>query len=138
MVPWYKDGLCFDCRQSGNCCSGAPGYVWVTKAEIRRIAEFLGKADGRLDPAQFRRVVLRFSLTEERNGDCVFLRRNGKRASCAIYPVRPKQCRTWPFWTENLRTMDAWEASAESCPGMNRGKRHDVAQIERVRAGFRK
>jgi Fe-S-cluster containining protein len=33
--------LNFTCTQCGNCCSGEPGYVWVTKEEIRRIAEFL-------------------------------------------------------------------------------------------------
>ena len=27
-------GLRFECTQCGDCCTGAPGYVWVNKAEI--------------------------------------------------------------------------------------------------------
>ena len=32
--PWYKDGLGFQCTQCGDCCTGAPGYVWINAAEI--------------------------------------------------------------------------------------------------------
>ena len=28
-APWYRDGLRFTCTRCGNCCTGAPGYVWV-------------------------------------------------------------------------------------------------------------
>ena len=36
--------------------------------------------------------------------DCVFLKEDPERGrkTCSIYPVRPLQCRTWPFWPENL------------------------------------
>jgi Fe-S-cluster containining protein len=53
--------------------------------------------------------------------DCVFLRRDEKtqRALCGIYEVRPRQCRTWPFWPENLKSLKAWEKAAEGCPGMD-------------------
>ena len=27
---WYRDGLRFECTRCGACCTGAPGYVWVT------------------------------------------------------------------------------------------------------------
>ena len=40
--PWYKQGLKFQCTGCGDCCSGAPGYVWVTKAEIAVLADALG------------------------------------------------------------------------------------------------
>src|SRR5688572_15148747 len=39
--PWYADGLDFTCTQCGNCCGGAPGYVWLERDDIVRIAEFL-------------------------------------------------------------------------------------------------
>ena len=41
-MAWYRDGLRFECTQCGKCCTGAPGYVWLTIPEIYRIAEFLG------------------------------------------------------------------------------------------------
>lgn len=128
---WYKDGLKFTCTQCGNCCSGDPGYVWATREEIARISAFLGRSDGWLEPAHLRRVGLHYSLTEHANGDCVFLERENGKATCSIYPVRPLQCRTWPFWTENLKSQKVWdEIAASKCPGMNKGQPYNYVQIE--------
>ena len=41
--PWYQDGLRFTCTRCGNCCTGAPGYVWVTPAELEALAAHLGE-----------------------------------------------------------------------------------------------
>ena len=38
---WYKDGLAFTCTQCGNCCTGGPGYVWLSDAEIDRFASMV-------------------------------------------------------------------------------------------------
>ncbi len=131
--PWYHKGLKFECTQCGNCCTGAPGYVFVTRDEIERIAEFLGRPPGAGLPAKYLRKVGRgYSLTEDKtSGDCCFLKtgRNGRR-SCSIYPVRPIQCRTWPFWDTNLESADEWAAAARDCPGMNTGRAYDFVQIE--------
>ena len=32
--PWYAGGLRFTCTGCGDCCTGAPGYVWVNQQEI--------------------------------------------------------------------------------------------------------
>ncbi len=130
---WYQAGLRFSCTQCGNCCSGAPGYVWVTREEIRAIAEFLGQADGKLDKSQVRRVALRQSLTEKPDGDCIFLVRENNKTSCAIHSVRPKQCRTWPYWESNLRTPHDWNTAAKNCPGMGHGQHHSFESIEEAR-----
>ncbi len=129
-VPWYRDGLSFRCTQCGNCCTGAPGYVWLTRDEIDGIAAFLNRKE--LGPEHLRRVGSKYSLTEDRRtGDCCFLKRlpDGKRV-CGIYPVRPLQCRTWPFWDDNLESPDTWADAATGCPGMNKGPRHTFVQIE--------
>ena len=132
---WYVDGLRFRCTQCGNCCGGAPGYVWVNRQHIREIARFLSDPDEWLGREHLRRVGFRYSLTERANGDCIFLTRNGRgEAGCRIYPVRPPQCRTWPFWSANLRSRAAWEAAAKTCPGMNVGDHFDLETIERRRA----
>jgi len=130
---WYADGLRFECTQCGNCCSGPPGFVWVTREESRRIAEYIKSADKTLGPEHKRRVGLRHSLTEKPDGDCIFLKREGGKTRCGIYPVRPLQCRTWPFWSENLRSADAWQDTARRCPGMNSGKHYGFVAIEEVR-----
>ena len=36
--PWYAEGLKFTCTQCGNCCTGGPGFVWISREEIRRLA----------------------------------------------------------------------------------------------------
>ena len=130
---WYREGLKFSCTQCGNCCSGDPGYVWATKEEIREISKLIGRADGWLDKQHLRRVGLRYSLTEKPGGDCIFLSRANGRTQCSIYSARPLQCRTWPFWTENLRSAHAWDRVGEICPGINKGTHHEFIQIETAR-----
>ena len=131
--PWYQDGLCFSCRQCGACCTGAPGYVFVTNGEIARIAGFLGLPGNGL-PEYLRRVGVRYSLTEDgRTGDCCFLQRHDGKLSCRIYPVRPLQCRTWPFWESNLRSPEHWAAAGDGCPGINHGPSQDLVHIQTCR-----
>ena len=118
--PWYQDGLRFQCVQCGSCCTGAPGYVWVNRAEIEALAAAI-----RLDVEEFRRryvrkVGIRNSLIEFPNGDCVFFHPESR--SCQVYQDRPRQCRTWPFWSSNLSTPAAWEEMCKRCPGGNRGR----------------
>jgi Fe-S-cluster containining protein len=129
--------LNFTCTQCGNCCSGEPGYVWVTKDEIRRIARFLGREDETLDRSQVRRVGFRYSLTEKPGGDCIFLRRQSGTTSCVIHPVRPLQCRKWPFWTEVLLSPQTWNKAHQKCPGINQGKRYEFAEVEAIRTQSR-
>jgi Fe-S-cluster containining protein len=61
--------------------------------------------------------------TKTRHGyDCVFLDRTSKpgKAVCGIYAARPMQCRTWPFWPENLKSPRHWSEVKRRtpCPGM--------------------
>ncbi len=131
---WYAGGLAFECQQSGNCCSGEPGHVWVTKKEIATIAKYLGIEGDWLPRKYLRRVGFRYSLTEYANGDCVFLGRSEEGcASCQIHEVKPTQCRTWPFWGSNLKSSDHWNEAAKGCPGMNRGPLHTLVQIDEIR-----
>jgi Fe-S-cluster containining protein len=137
--PWYADGLRFTCTQCGNCCTGGPGYVWISSVEIDRLAEHLKLSRQETIELHCRRLGARYSLNEHRdrrgNYDCCFLEeRNVKepgpggghvtvtRRVCTIYPVRPLQCRTWPFWDGNLASRKNWEHAAERCPGMGRGR----------------
>ena len=131
---WYQGGLRFECTACGTCCTGAPGYVWVTREEIRRIAEHLERDDEWLPPEILRRVGFKHSLAERNNGDCVFLepKRDGQRG-CRIYSVRPLQCRTWPFWMVNLKSPSCWAETAERCPGMNNGRQHTFDEMEERR-----
>src|SRR5262245_11517479 len=92
VSDWYQAGLRFTCTQCGNCCSGAPGYVWVTQEERQRIAEFLALTNDEFESRFIRRVGVRHSLVEKDGGDCIFLKTLGGKRICGIYPVRPVQC----------------------------------------------
>lgn len=126
--PWYADGLKFACTQCGDCCTGAPGFVWVTDEEIKALAEFRGEPEEEVFGLYTRKEGNRRSLREKLNGDCVFYDR---QAGCTVYPVRPRQCRTWPFWEQNTRTPADWDRAAAGCPGCNRGELIPAEEITR-------
>ncbi len=128
-LPWYKDGLHFSCTQCGNCCTGAPGVVWVTDEEIAQIAELRGTTIDELRKEHTRLVEGRVSLTERKNGDCTFFDSESRR--CTIYSARPAQCRTWPFWNSNLESPEAWKMMQQSCPGAGHGQLVPLKVIER-------
>jgi Fe-S-cluster containining protein len=126
--PWYRDGLRFRCTRCGHCCTGAPGVVWVNDAEVAAIAEFRSEPAREVLGLYTRQVLGGRSLREKANGDCVFYDRT---AGCTIYPVRPRQCRTWPFWESNLNTPDDWQHTCEVCPGSGQGELISAEEITR-------
>ncbi len=116
--PYFFDrGIKFECLQCGGCCTGDPGVVYVTGHENEKIAEFLS-----LPPIHFIRKYLYphkdgYSIDEDDSGRCLFY-----QGKCLIYPVRPLQCRTFPFWLDNLRSEKKWRQIENVCPGMGGGK----------------
>ena len=128
--PWYKDGLQFRCTQCGNCCTGAPGAVWVGDDDVERIAEHTGKSVGEIRLFHTRLIANRVSLTEYGNGDCTFF--DGAARRCTIYPVRPEQCRTWPFWPANVESRESWKRTQAACPGANQGEFVPAEEVRRV------
>lgn len=126
--PWYADGLPFTCTRCGDCCTGAPGFVWVTDDELAAIADHLGRPVAEVRDLYSRKARGRQTLREKANGDCVFFERN---KGCTIYSVRPPQCRTWPFWDSNLETPEDWKKTCEQCPGSGQGELIPVEEISR-------
>lgn len=130
-TPWYADGLQFACTQCGNCCTGQPGFVWVTDTELAEIAQFRNEPVEQVVGLYTRLERQRRSLKEKANNDCIFYDRE---KGCTIYPVRPVQCRTWPFWESNVRSPGTWALTAEGCPGCNQG---DLISIDEITARVR-
>ncbi|HYO24725.1 MAG TPA: YkgJ family cysteine cluster protein [Lacipirellulaceae bacterium] len=133
--PWYADGLKFQCTGCGDCCGGAPGYVWVNQAEIDALATRLGMTPADFERKYVRNVGVRRTLKERKNYDCVFL--DDATRKCTVYEDRPRQCRTWPFWNSNLRSPEAWEATSEACRGCGQGKLYSIEVIEQQAAAIR-
>jgi Fe-S-cluster containining protein len=127
MDPWFKDGLRFKCTQCGDCCTGAPGYVWVNQEEIVALALEVKLPVDEFERRYVRKVGIRKSLREYDNGDCVFFDTEARK--CTVYGARPRQCRTWPFWDSNIKTEKAWKQTCEICPGSGKGQIVSVEEI---------
>lgn len=113
--PWYKEGLPFKCTGCGMCCTGGPGAVWISDKEAADIAEHLGLSVIDFMKKYTRLIDGRRSLNEDRKTyDCVFLKEN----KCTLYHLRPKQCRTYPFWPQHLKSEKAWKEASQWCEGM--------------------
>ncbi|TWT90458.1 Flagellin N-methylase [Pseudobythopirellula maris] len=133
--PWYHEGLRFKCSGCGDCCTGAPGYVWLNKADIEAMAAETGLEVAEFESRYVREVGVRKSLIEYDNGDCVFF--DPKSRGCTVYQARPRQCRTWPFWDSNLKSPETWAETCEACPGSGKGKLYQLDAIEAQRAVVR-
>lgn len=116
-LPWYKDGLRFKCTECGQCCTGSPGYVWVTEQEMLSMANLLNITIDLFKRKYVRQRNNRYALVEKKsqNNDCIFL----KDKKCMVYQARPVQCRTFPWWKENLNSKESWDLAAQSCEGIN-------------------
>ncbi|MBS0651823.1 MAG: YkgJ family cysteine cluster protein [Verrucomicrobia bacterium] len=115
-IPWYQDGLRFKCTGCGQCCTGSPGYVWVSAEEIKSLAELLKISEEDFVKKYTRRIGNRISLKEHsKTFDCVFL----KDKKCLVYTDRPKQCQTYPWWPENIKNRAAWLEEGVRCEGIN-------------------
>lgn len=106
----------FACQRSGNCCARPQGFVRVTGADVAAIAEHLGLSEQGVRS----RYLMRGSdrLVAGLGTRCVFLDESAGEAACAIYPVRPARCQSWPYWDE-LRGESAMLTEATRfCPGI--------------------
>lgn len=125
---FYKNGLHFECQRCGRCCQsrGEYMYVYLSLPERRRLARHL-----KLPTHIFTRRYCDttdglFHLRAPDNG-CLFL--TGSR--CSVYAARPLQCRTWPFWLDNM-SKNVWFGEVQKeCPGVGAGPLIDAARIER-------
>ena len=130
--PFYARGLRFTCRQCHNCCRGGqPGWVYPSRREMERISRHLD-----ITVYAFRRRYVvkdpdgEASLAMRENGDCVFW-----NEGCDIYSLRPRQCRTFPFWSETLKTPETWAEVQKTCHGTGSGKLYKLEEIRSILRG---
>ena len=126
--PWFQEGLRFECTQCGKCCTGEPGFVWVNDEEIDKLAKFRGDVRHEFTAMYTKKAQGKVTLREKADGACVFY---DDRRGCTVYSVRPRQCRTWPFWESNLESPETWQRTEGDCPGSGRGELIPVEEILR-------
>lgn len=134
MTRFYSKGLQFECQKDcSKCCGGSPGYVWLNEQNIEDIRHTLGISREEFLLQYTKRVGDGISLIdlEDDNWNCIML----KDGKCSIYDVRPLQCRTYPFWHQNLEHKLSWAVEKESCPGIGKGRVYQPDEIEAIADG---
>jgi len=126
---WYRNGLRFSCQRCGQCCYDEGEYteVYVDDEDIARMADHLG-----IYPSQFRKRYVKksegFTVLRSRKGACIML----SQGRCRAHPNHPRQCRTWPFWPQNLSRHVWYGEVRKRCPGVGKGRRYTVEEIESI------
>lgn len=127
LPPSLEKGVHFRCTDCGACCTGAPGRVRISEEELQAISDFRNQTLQDLCAAVTRTVNGERLLKEKVNGDCVFF----EQGRCSIHPVKPTQCRLYPFWFRNVRSEAAWARTCAECPGIGEGDWVSPEEIER-------
>ena len=126
---WEREEIRFECEEGCFKCCMKPGVVYFDKRDIKHAAEFLGvtaetlKEEYKLSQDSVPGV---WELDVPIGQGCPFLIEEG----CAIHPAKPKQCRSYPFWKENLSSRNFWELVGGFCPGIGKGPRVAVDKIK--------
>jgi len=142
MAFYITTPIRFKCTQCSQCCYGGKyAYVRANDDEIKAIVDYL-----QIDKNQFTEkyliklvdhgygIKMKTSQTARltgKKGHCMLLNNKGK---CSVYPVRPIQCRTYPFWPEILSSEQYWNDEVTRCEGINQGEVIDVDYIEQQKA----
>ncbi len=69
-----------------------------------------------------------YRLKEQEDDACIFLKDN----RCMIYDARPLQCRTFPFWRENMKSHYRWKQLRQICSGIDKGKLFHLNEIQQL------
>ena len=126
-----EKGIRFECQGSGNCCvsRGSYGFVYLSDIDLNRFSKYFKISIKKFKEkyCQITDGFIHLSEKYELNGNCIFL----KDRKCSVYNSRPTQCRTWPFWNENMNAKVWNEDIAINCPGIGKGKLIKSKTIER-------
>lgn len=121
---FYSEGIRFKCQECGCCCDIIDGVVYLTSKDLRNLSVFFN-----LDLEYFKSKYT--TITEEgltvikdtHPSKCRFQQNN----KCSVYPVRPTQCRLYPFWSTLMKNEIIF--SKEKCPGIGKGELVDFNKI---------
>ena len=111
-------GLRFTCQQGCTNCCNQRGFVYLTERDVLSAAAFLGMTTAAFARRYLYRTRTLRRLRKPKHSQCHFLTERG----CSIYPARPTQCRTFPFWPELVGNPEAWSATGQYCPGIGKGE----------------
>ena len=130
---WEKEPLRFECQPDCFKCCTKPGVVYFDKASIENASKIL-----RISSELFRKEFLQWDdghwVHEVANGDpCAFLVPEG----CSIHNGKPIQCRSYPFWKENMTSKSMWSLVGAFCPGIGFGSHVAITTIRKFLGQFK-
>jgi hypothetical protein len=123
-----KKDMRFACQRGCTKCCSRRGWVYLTESDLIKTAEYLGMTPEAFEAEhviRYRRV-LRLRKPPRGKDNCRFLEADG----CSIHPVKPTQCRTYPFWPSIVANHGRWNLEGIFCPGIGKGK---LVQITKAR-----
>ena len=117
------NGIRFECQGSGNCCisRNSYGFVYLSKKDLKKLSNYfeISKTNFIKKYCDETHDFLHLKELKKNKGKCLFL----KNKKCTVYKNRPIQCRTWPFWNENMNVKLWNEEISINCPGIGKGKK---------------
>ena len=121
------EALRFECQPGCTECCRQKGFVYLSDADIPRMAAYLGLTQDAFQRKFVYRTRNRARLRVPRDASCHFLLDGG----CSIHEAKPTQCRIFPYWPELVESRREWRKTARYCPGIGKGP---LIQIETARA----
>jgi Fe-S-cluster containining protein len=122
----------FKCLDNcSNCCKLSGGFVFLTETEAAQIANALELEEAVFVQHYTKLVDEQLALVDGEEDNCVFL----DEGKCLIYDARPSQCRTFPFWPENVKTKERWKLTKNTCPGIGEGNEISIETIKMILKG---
>jgi hypothetical protein len=107
----------FLCTGCGECCRGE-GSIYFSTDDLRAAMHHLG-----ISRLEFRyRYARHFQKTDSSQyvhrseAACLFLNGEGR---CDIYPVRPLQCGSYPFWHSVFESPGNFRYNKKLCEGFS-------------------
>ena len=107
----------FTCQPGCTQCCDQKGNVYLTEADLKRAAEFVGMSAAAFEVKYVYRTRHQMRFRKPPEKQCPFLAERG----CTIHPAKPTQCRTFPFWPEIVERKETWNRTARYCPGIGKG-----------------
>jgi uncharacterized protein len=134
MLGEVMDGLRFECVPGCTNCCQVQGWVYITEDDLSRAAAFLQMTAEAFEAEYVVRTKHLLRLRKPRDSQCHFLHGGG----CRIHPVKPVQCRLFPFWPELVEDRDSWQEAAQNCPGIGKGSLIQIGQAMETASEMRR
>lgn len=123
-----EDGIRFTCQPGCTRCCEVSGYVYLTEDDLQNAAAHLGMTAPAFEAKYVYRTAHMRRLRKPRGAQCHFLQNGG----CSIHPVKPVQCRLFPFWPELIESRREWRSVGRWCPGVGQGPLIQITQALEV------